>query len=848
VLAASLLVTTFATLYVAKTLGMREQLRFTNAVRNAQERIAGRIDTYVAMLRATDGLFSAHYPVFKDEFQRFCAQLDLRNRYPGIQGIGYSFRYDPKGLEGFEGFMRSMGETGFQVHPIHNLDQHYAVVFLEPEDERNKAAIGYDMYSEPVRREAMQRARDTGLPSASGKVQLIQEIDAQKQAGFLIYLPVYKGGALPETVEQRREKIIALVYAPFRMEDLLKGIFASQIEPWLDFEIYDGLAVDPAALLHQTSPQPNEAPYLARTTPLRVAGREWTLQFRTRPEFRPLETKIAIPATAAGGGLLSFALFVVTRAQEVARVRAERLLARLRQSKLALRQSESKFRRLSDANIVGVVFATLDGRIVDGNDEYFRIIGSTRQQILGSGLKWTSLIPPEYRELVDRSAMQLGQAGVSAPYELELIRPSGGRVYVLTGAARLEETAHGIVAMVIDLTQQKEAEKQLLAAKEAAELAQEQAETANRLKDEFLATVSHELRTPLNAILGWTQLLRASRSDPEEVEHGLQVIEKNARAQAQLVDDLLDVSRIVAGKLRVELQPVDLGVVVESAVQTVRPTADVKGVTLSVDVPADRCVVAGDSNRLEQVVWNLLSNAVKFTPRGGHVDVRLHATDEQARITVRDTGRGISRDFLPYVFERFRQADSSSTRKYGGLGLGLGIVRHLVQLHGGTVEAHSAGEDQGSTFTVTLPLSRHALHNTAAAHGNGEASGMLAGLRVLLVEDEADSRELIGRFLTAAGARVDVAESAKQAMQLYENQPPHVLVSDISMPDEDGYTLLRKIRQKSNDAPIPAVAVTAYARPEDRERALAAGYQVHVTKPVQAQDLIEAIARLAGKG
>jgi PAS domain S-box-containing protein len=798
------------------------------------------------MLRGVDGLFSAQYPIIKPQFKLYCDQLELRKRFPGVLGIGYSFRYAPEARIGFEGFMRNAaGVKNFKIHPLHDLDQHYTIVFLEPDDATNDIAIGYDMYSEPVRRAAMQRARDSGVPSASGIVQLIQDLAVKKTPAFLIYLPVYRDGVVPQTVAERKEKIRAFVYAPFRCRELLEGVFGKEIEPWLDFEVYDGPQAAPENLLYASSPAPEKSPRLMTTIPLNVEGREWTLEFRTRPNFQPLEAKLAVPATALGGGILSLALFLVTRSQVIGRLRAERLLHKLRDSQVALRRSETKFRRLSDANIVGVVFATLDGNIIDGNDAYFQIIGQTREQFRTHGGRWSDMIAPEEWPRVDRAIADLRRSGVSEPYEIDLIRPDGSRVCVLTGAATLEGTEQGVVAILIDLTKRKEAERDLLAAKNAAETAQEHAETANRLKDEFLATVSHELRTPLNAILGWTQLLRAAKADPQELDHGLSIIERNARAQAQLVDDLLDVSRIVSGKLRVDLQPLDLSNVVDSATQTIRPTADVKGVALTSEIDRDSCIVAGDAARLGQVVWNLLTNAVKFTPRGGAVDVRLKCAGDQAEITVQDTGKGIDADFMPYLFERFRQADSSSTRKYGGLGLGLGIVRHLVQLHGGTVEVHSAGENKGATFTVRLPLSPTRLTSSKGVGEPRNGAGALNGIRVLLVEDEADARELLRRFMADAGAVVSVAESAREAMQMYAHHPPHVLVSDISMPDEDGYSMLRKIRETSNGSRVPAVAVTAYARPEDRDRAIAAGYELHLAKPVHAAELVQAVAQLA---
>jgi CheY-like chemotaxis protein len=377
------------------------------------------------------------------------------------------------------------------------------------------------------------------------------------------------------------------------------------------------------------------------------------------------------------------------------------------------------------------------------------------------------------------------------------------------------------------------------------------------LKDEFLATVSHELRTPLNAILGWAQILRQGHSqpDPEDLAQGVATIERNAKAQAQLVEDLLDVSRIVAGKLRLDVRTVDLAHVIDAAIEACRPAANAKGVKVSRVLDPNTGPVSGDPDRLQQVVWNLLSNAVKFTPRGGTVQVLLQPREGNAEIAVSDTGRGISKEFLPHVFDRFRQADASITRQFGGLGLGLGIVRQLVELHGGTVSASSLGEGKGATFVVALPLmivepTRDG-DDVPAPHrapARDSASQSLRGVRVLVVEDEPDSRWLLERLLTDAGAVVTATSSAAEGFAAFTREPPDVIVGDIGMPEEDGYSMLRRIRAAENGHPhVPAIALTALARAEDRRRALMAGYQVHLAKPVEPAELRAAITNLVGR-
>jgi signal transduction histidine kinase/CheY-like chemotaxis protein len=384
--------------------------------------------------------------------------------------------------------------------------------------------------------------------------------------------------------------------------------------------------------------------------------------------------------------------------------------------------------------------------------------------------------------------------------------------------------------------------------------ARRRAEEANRLKDEFLSTVSHELRTPLNAILGWAYVLQTGSLDDEAAPRALASIERNARAQSQIIDDLLDVSRIITGKLRLKLAPVDLEQVVGAALESVRPAADAKGIDLRLALEAPAEKIAGDAGRLQQVVWNLLANAVKFTPAGGRVEVAVESAPDEVALVVRDSGAGIHRDFLPYVFDRFRQADSTATRVHGGLGLGLAIVRHLVELHGGTVAADSAGEGQGATFKVTLPRRAAVLPagveageaRAAAAGAFDEAPSPLAGVRVLVVDDEPDARELLPSLLEPHGARVTVAASAAEALAALATEWADVLVADIGMPGEDGYSLIRSVRGLDGGAKLPAIALTAYAGEGNRRRALEAGFQVHLAKPVDPSELLAAVLGLAG--
>lgn len=413
-------------------------------------------------------------------------------------------------------------------------------------------------------------------------------------------------------------------------------------------------------------------------------------------------------------------------------------------------------------------------------------------------------------------------------------------------------TIAGIFAHGVDITEQVRA--------------RQEAETANRVKDEFLATLSHELRTPLTAILGWAGILQAGGLDAEDTTRAIKTIERNAHAQGQLIEDILDVSRVITGKLRLEVQPVDLAGIIEDAVATVTPAAQAKAVRLQRVLDAGASLVSGDPARLGQIVWNLLSNALKFTPRGGRVQIRLERINSHVEITVEDTGAGISPEILPHVFERFRQADSSSTRAYSGLGLGLAIVRHLVELHGGSVEAHSEGLGRGASFTVKLPLvavrvpsggplgperrvhptSRAATGRAAVSRG---AMPRLDGLQVLVVDDQEDTRVLLQAVLESCGALASVVASAREALEALPILRPDVLLSDIGMPGEDGFSLIKQVRAlpREQGGATPAAALTAFARVEDRVKVLRAGFQIHLPKPVEPMELATVVANLAGR-
>jgi PAS domain S-box-containing protein len=531
-----------------------------------------------------------------------------------------------------------------------------------------------------------------------------------------------------------------------------------------------------------------------------------------------------------------------------------------KQTEAALQESNERFRKLTEK--VRVIPWEADA--TTGN---FTYVGPQSEDILGYAVSdwyadnfWGEHMHPDDRQWVIQYCIDNSRSQDNYELEYRMLAADNKIVWlydivnVVRGEDKAPQTLRGFMIDISDRKRAEQEREQLLQREQAART---QAEAANRMKDEFLATLSHELRTPLNAMLGWTQLLRSRKFDEATTNRALETIDRNTKALTTLIEDVLDVSRIITGKLRLNLTSIELVALLEAAIDTVRPAADAKEIRL--ECRLDPCVglVVGDASRLQQIVWNLLSNAVKFTPSGGRVDVELQRINTGVQIRVSDTGEGIAKEFLPHVFERFRQADSSSTRSHGGLGLGLAIVRHLVELHGGTVFVESPGIGQGTTFIVNLPMKVVGVETNTPQQLSPRTAFEIAqnylptleGLRVLVVDDEADARELLTTMLQPYGVEVMTVASAQEALLVLQQYHPDVLVSDIGMPGENGYALIEKVRALSQEAggKIPAVALTAYARAEDRTQALLAGFQLHVPKPVNHAELAAVVANLAGR-
>lgn len=533
-----------------------------------------------------------------------------------------------------------------------------------------------------------------------------------------------------------------------------------------------------------------------------------------------------------------------------------RALLRMKEAEEAHRESEARYQLLFEGNSLPTwIFDVETLKFVAVNEAAVSQYGYGRDEFLSISLEQ---LRPALSVPGMEDYLRLNPRGIPNGAQWRHLKKDGTALEVeAVWYEIIYRGRHSLLVMAKDVTERKrsEAEREELLRKE--KQARKEAQAANRAKDEFLAVVSHELRAPLNAMLGWARILKSTSVDETTLRHAIEIIERSARTQSKLIEDLLDTARISSGKLRIDVQPVNLAVVIDSAAEVLRPAAEAKEIQINLSLGMLTEVITGDPDRLQQIVWNLMSNAIKFTPNGGRVDVKLLRADPHVRIIVSDTGRGIEPQQLPYIFNRFQQADGAGTRRTGGLGLGLALVRDLVELHGGTVYAESEGLDRGATFTVNLPLRavRPALPEPDLFRSFlniMDHPAALRGVRVLVVDDEADARDLVTALLQQYGAVVTAVDSARAAMSvLHAGEPgdqPDVLISDISMPDEDGYQLIRKVRMLPEDrgGRIIAIALTAYGRSVDRIRALSSGFQMHLPKPVEPAELVTVVASLVG--
>jgi PAS domain S-box-containing protein len=825
----------------------RDSVRFVHLVEQTRSSILNRFDTHVALLYGVAGLFASDpSAVTRERFRDYIDQLDVPQRYPGIQGLGFSIVTDSAGRDRLIEQMRREGLSAVQPRPAEaRQGEVHVILYLEPLDRRNLVALGYDMHTEPVRRAAMDQARDTAQPVASGKVTLVQEIDDAKQAGFLIYLPIYRGPHA--TLEQRRQNLAGFVYSPLRADDLFHRILAPSLAGELSVKIYDGGKLSPLHLLHESIPPDADSegyrPRFARTTSMDVAGRTWELVLATRPEFDAGSGVNLAPWILAVGAVVSALLFVVTRSQARARDRAERVAAVLRAREAQLESSESRLRRLVDSNLIGVVFGDLSGRITDGNRESFRIIGRSPLDVLSGKVRWDEITPHEYLDRDRLAVEQLIADGVSVPFEKEFIRPDGSRVPVLIGVAKLAGDSDQTVAFYVDLSERKRIERELEQAKDAAE-------AANRAKDQFLAVLSHELRTPLTPVLAVADANDKDESVPPALREDFAMIRRNVALEAKLIDDLLDLTSISRGRIKLRDELIDVhGLALALPDVCCREELQSKRLRLTFDLSARRHHVRGDSARLSQILWNLLKNAAKFTPAEGQIELRTRNVDEGDNpekaslvIEVRDSGIGIDADVLPRIFDAFEQASDEQSRAYGGLGLGLAIARGLVEAHGGQIRADSAGRGNGAVFTVTLPTAPPPALVAVAPRKPSTAPR----LRILLVEDHVDTYNAMLRILRGMGHDVTGAHSYAEATAAGRDQSFDLLLSDLGLPDGNGLELMSALRAARNGKhpPLRGIALTGFGMEEDVRRSAEAGFDAHLAKPIDLDSLQSTIHSL----
>ena len=867
VMVVSLLLAFLAAQRIAATTRDRDRLRFESLVQRTQTDIVDRIDTYIALMHSTRGLMEANDSIGLRDFRTFISSIGLTARYPGIQGIGYSRRVAAADLPSFLSRTRREAGGGFNIRPTQPRDEYHVIVYLEPLDRRNVTAIGYDMFTEPVRRTVMERARDTGLPAATGSVTLIQEIDEQKQSGFLIYLPVYRGGGTPGTVAERRAQLVGFIYCPFRADDLLRGIFGAQGNPELAFQVYAGQEPATEGLLHESDLEgdsDSHAPAFTRTTSFLVAGQPWSIAFATRPAFDAGSTRDAVVLILIAGVVVSLTLFGLTWAQVNARARAERAVAGLRRSEQALAENQERMRLILAHALDAVVTMDGQGRITSWNPRAETLFGWSGEDVVGRSLADT-IIPPPLREPHRRGLARYLATGegpvLNRRIEVMAVRRDGSEFPVELAITPLGSTSGDVSfsAFLSDITARKRAEEELQrthnelelrVADRTAELAtanrdlaeqSRRASVANRFKSEFLANMSHELRTPLNAIIGFTKLMQAGKAgtvSAEQVEF-LQDILTSSQHLLQLVNDILDLARVEAGKIEFRPEVLDLNKVVREVRDIVRELAAARRIQIDVTIDSDVSSVVLDPGRLKQVLYNFLSNAIKFTNEDGKVSIRARADGPaHFRLEVEDTGIGIRPEDVRRLFIEFQQLDTAAAKRYQGTGLGLALTRQLVEAQGGTVGVTSE-PGHGSVFYAVLPrVGGTAVSADTQSHAATRQPG---GPVVLVVEDDAIDRKWLVRTLSEAGIGAEVAATGKDAITLVRTRHYDAITVDLLLPDIQGHTVIQAIREEGPNRDTPIIVVTVLA-----ERGLGLGFRVHdvLSKPVRPDELVAALHRV----
>jgi signal transduction histidine kinase/CHASE1-domain containing sensor protein/CheY-like chemotaxis protein len=906
VLTLSLLLTGLATYYLLVTADHRQRQRFQNQAERIQHVIEDRMEVYLALLRATSGLFETQETVHADDFHTFVSKMELRQRYPGLLAIGFSRRINLAEVEPLIASMRRNGISEFHVWPDPLRPELNTIVFIEPLDRRNRAALGYDMSTESTRRAAMERARDSGMPAATGKVSLIQEVDPNKQSGFLLYVPVYRRGLPLATVEDRRFALLGYVYSPFRAGDFLQEVLGPENRQGIALQVYTGSEPLADNLLYRTGDAAD--PHFVQASTFEIGGFPWTLVISSLPSFEQASGRQQAWVVLLVGLATSAILFFLSRFQVQTRLAAERSAADLSRSEEALRASSARYREEAEVteslysiglataaeldlrklaqtivdattHITGAQFGAFFYHLVDERGEVFRehsLAGTPPAGIEEFLAPRDSSLPgPAFRgEGVVRidDVLEDTLSGRQAPAPEHLLGGPAMRSYLtvpivsrsgeLLGGLffghskpgaftrRMERILGGIAAqaaVAIDNARLYQAERR----------ARDEAETANQAKDRFMASLSHELRTPLSPVLAVIGTLEREENLTPGALDRLATIRRNVELEARLIDDLLDLTRITRGKLELRPEITDLREVVAHALEACCPPGNPGRERFEISLPAEDLRLWADAPRLTQVFWNLMTNALKFTPDEGKI--RLQACRDEAAgalyAEVSDEGIGIDPQRLPHIFDAFEQGQRSITRQYGGLGLGLAITKAIVELHGGQIEAYSDGPGRGATFRLRLPIG--AAHLPARpperlAHGESlppSPKDRDRPLHILLVEDHPDTADAMRDLLAVFGHRVTVANNARDALaaaaaaQDGDGGGLDLVISDVGLPDVSGLELMTELKSRYH---VPGIALSGYGMEEDVQRSREAGFERHLTKPVNLQVLQDAIRDVAG--
>ena len=851
-LAAGLIATVLASFQVKQGIEDEAVRQFAFDCDQVTLKIQERLGAYALILRGGAGLFGAAQSVDRQAWRSYVETLAAAGSVPGVQGIGFAQLIAPGQLVAHIERIRSEGFPDYAVRPPGERSAYTAIIYLEPFRDRNLRAFGYDMYSEPVRRAAMERARDTGEAALSGKVELVQETGAEVQAGTLMYVPVYRRGAPSDTVAQRRSALIGWSYSPYRMNDLMSGIlgeWSKREGKIVSLRIHDGLQASPATLLFDSLPAAASAglSLFRQERAINFNARKWLLVFDHASASSVIGYLPAWSALAGGlalsGLLFGLMLSVINTRSNAARI-ADKLTAEIRQREALLQESELLLR--SSIETIGEAFVIFDpqDRLVFCNDEYralFRILapvlvaGNGFEEILRYGIAHG-----QYGEAAGREEEWIAQRlAMHRSGDQDVVQKLEGGRWVKIKERRTP-TGH-TVGFRVDVTD-------LYRAKEAAE-------AANRAKSEFLANMSHEIRTPLNGVIGNAQLLEMSDMDAEQKEY-LSAIMISGSNLLSLVNDILDLSKIEAEKVVLEHADFSLRGCFNNVIRTQRSRIANKGLSLEVRIPnAVPDALFGDELRVKQILLNLLGNAIKFTQKGGitlSAEVKEQTGDRALiEIAVADTGVGIAQAVVEEIFKPFVQADSSITRQYGGSGLGLAICRRLAELMGGSIAVEST-EGAGSTFRVLLPFAvvDLVLPEGATAIEGSEALWSGPALKILLAEDNDISQRAGAMLLGKMGHKVTLAGNGREALDALDKAHFDLVLMDIQMPVMGGADALAVHREQERDAGahLPVIALTAYALKGDKEKYLAAGFDGYVSKPVEAKKLVAEMKRALNLG